>query len=189
MPWRRPPPPVGFQDELFFFPRTEDRIPEWLRQRVSAPPRQPPAPQGVTPPRGMPRQAPPTPPGPMRTPRVYDRLDESGRPVVNRPPLDPAERGRVLEYLETAPVVLAARSYDRDAFAPDTPPSVPMNFRTDGAWVWPGAVAYYLRNHGLAPDPELLAHIRGRQFAVPDVDDRTRDAAVAAVTGKAPAKN
>lgn len=37
---------------------------------------------------------------------------------------------------------------------------VPTNFRTDGAWVWTDTVTYYLEQHHLAPDPDLLEHIR-----------------------------
>jgi hypothetical protein len=36
--WRRVPPPIGFADELRFFPRGDEHIPEWLRQRVGLPP-------------------------------------------------------------------------------------------------------------------------------------------------------
>jgi hypothetical protein len=36
--WRRLPPPIGFQDELRFFPRTDDHIPDWLRARAGLPP-------------------------------------------------------------------------------------------------------------------------------------------------------
>jgi hypothetical protein len=175
--WRRLPPPIGFQDELRFFPRADARIPDWWRQRAGLPPAPPaPQPENAPPPAGGDE-------GSMRTPRVYDGLDEGGRPVLNREPLPPAERDRVLAYLEAAPVVLAARSYDTDAFAPGQPPEVPMNFRTDGVWVWPGAVAYYLRKHDVPPDPELVAHIRGRGFDVPEVDDATRDLAVSTITG------
>ncbi|WP_199433274.1 ferredoxin [Qaidamihabitans albus] len=162
--WRRVPPPVGFQDELRFFPRADEYIPDWFRLRA-----------------GLPAAGPE--PG-LRTPRVYDGLDEAGRPVVERPPLAPAERDRVLGYLEAAPVVLAARSYDDDVFDPGRPPSVPLNFRTDGTWVWPGAVAYYLREHEVAPDPDLLTHIRARNFTVPEVGEPARELAVAAVTGQ-----
>jgi hypothetical protein len=248
--WRQPPPAVGFQDELTFFPREGQWIPGWLRQRAGLPPLpapggpvryvpggpadQPPGqPAGHDQPQpapaapgGPPGQAPEQPPAPasadalrgqepaepigspapeaarpapvasertaepprpsrdggaMRTPRVHDGLDESGRPVIEREPLAPDERDRVLAYLSAAPVVLAARSYDADLFAPDRPAAVPMNFRTDGTWVWPGAVGYYLREHGIAPDPDLLAHIRDRGFAVPDVDDETRDLAASQI--------
>lgn len=36
--WRRVPPPIGFADELRFFPRGDEHIPEWLRQRAGLPP-------------------------------------------------------------------------------------------------------------------------------------------------------
>ncbi len=81
-------------------------------------------------------------------------------------------------------MVLAARSYDTDAFDPGRAPSVPLTFRTDGSWVWPGAVAYYLREHDIAPDPELLAHIRRREYAVPEVGEDARQRAVNLITGQ-----
>jgi hypothetical protein len=36
--WRRMPPPIGFADELRFFPRGDEHIPDWLRQRAGLPP-------------------------------------------------------------------------------------------------------------------------------------------------------
>jgi hypothetical protein len=56
--WRRVPPPIGFADELRFFPRKDEHIPDWLRQRL-----QPPGDQ--TPPGGTGQSTPPgqTPPG------------------------------------------------------------------------------------------------------------------------------
>ncbi len=172
--WRRTPPPIGFQDELRFFPRAEQNIPPWLRQRAG---REPAAGSLVaTPPAEAPEG--------LRSARVYDGLDEAGRPVVNREPLTPAERDRVLAYLDGAPVVLASRTYDADAFAPDREPLVPLNFRTDGRWYWPGAVAYYLREHDVAPDPDLLTHIRALAFTLPEVGEPERELAVAAITGQ-----
>ncbi|MPZ86158.1 MAG: hypothetical protein GEV28_39615 [Actinophytocola sp.] len=47
--WRRVPPPIGFADELRFFPRADEHIPDWLRQRAGLPPatgEQPPTPPG-----------------------------------------------------------------------------------------------------------------------------------------------
>jgi hypothetical protein len=168
--WRRPPPPIGFQDELRFFPRAEQFIPPWLRQRAGLATATPPAEDASG----------------MRTPHVYDGLDETGRPVVNREPLPAAEKERVLAYLDSAPVVLAARSYDTDAFDPGRPAAVPLNFRTDGSWIWPGAVAYYLREHEVAPDPELLTHIRALRFTMPEVSEPARELALTAITGEAP---
>jgi hypothetical protein len=206
--WRRLPPPVGFQDELRFFPRAEQFLPAWLRGRAGVAPG-PAVPETL--PAGSAEGGEGTATGGgsaggsggtasgagsaegsggtasgdgLRTPRVYDGLDEAGRPVVDRAQLPPAERDRVLEYLDAAPVVLAARSYDTDAFDLTREPSVPLNFRTDGTWVWPGAVAYYLREHEVAPDPDLLTHIRARRFILPEVGEPIRDLAIVTVTGQ-----
>jgi hypothetical protein len=213
--WRRVPPPIGFRDELATFPRADEHIPAWLRQRLSAPdapsqnapapgsaldaatPTQPgasgqPGGFGQRAPSAEPgahaQAAPPRPPAAsgrlhIRTPRVHDGFDKTGRAVVRRMPLSTEERERVLSYLDGAPVVLAARGYAEDAFDPDSAPSVPLNFRTDGTWVWPGAVAYYLRVHSITPDPDLVEHIRARQFVLPEVDEPAKQVALAAVTG------
>ncbi|EHR61997.1 hypothetical protein [Saccharomonospora cyanea] len=182
--WRRTPPPLGFQDELRMHPRDDAHLPAWLRQRAELGSTIGPEQRGR--PSTVPlAQAPAAGTGEfgeLRLSKVFDGLGGDGRPVVNRPPLDPAEKDRVLDYLGGAPVVLAARSYDTDAFDRGRPPSVPLTFRTDGAWVWPGAVAYYLREHDVAPDPELLAHIRRRDYAVPDVGEDARQRAVELVT-------
>ncbi|OLF16924.1 hypothetical protein [Actinophytocola xanthii] len=64
--WRRLPPPIGFADELRFFPRSEEHIPDWFRQRAAIPPTgadRPPPPPG-----DRPRQPPPPPP-PGQPPR------------------------------------------------------------------------------------------------------------------------
>ena len=56
--WRRLPPPIGFQDELRFYPRAAEHIPAWLRQRAGLPPVGSPA----GPPAMRPAGQPPTPP-------------------------------------------------------------------------------------------------------------------------------
>ncbi|MET8422583.1 hypothetical protein [Nocardia sp. NPDC004860] len=74
------------------------------------------------------------PPQPPRMAKVYDGKDGEGRPVVERPVLEGNVRTAVLAYLESAPVVLAARSFEQDEFVP-ADRDVPLNFRTDGTWV------------------------------------------------------
>ncbi|MEU5694484.1 hypothetical protein [Actinosynnema sp. NPDC020468] len=160
--WRNAPPVIGFQDELRTYPRSDDRIPDWLRQRVGLPPRQEPV--------------------DLRVAHVYDGRDEAGTPLVNRNTVDPRLVESVLSYLEAAPVVLAARDLDVDEFAPGER-DVPLNFRTDGVWVWAGAVPHYLRKHGLPPEPDLVTHIVGRDYRLPEVDEQTRDRAAALITG------
>lgn len=117
----------------------------------------------------------------LRMAKVYDGRDEQGRPVVNRSPLEENSRSAVLAYLESAPIVLAARSTDQDEFVPGDR-DVPLTFRTDGVWVWAGAVPHYLHKHGLPPEPELVAHIVARGFRVGEVSDAAKDRAVRAIT-------
>ncbi|GAB2562372.1 hypothetical protein [Nocardia heshunensis] len=119
---------------------------------------------------------------PPRMAKVYDGKDDQGRPVVNRPELEGNSRVAVLAYLESAPIVLAARSFDQDEFTP-ADRDVPLTFRTDGVWVWAGAVSHYLNKHGLTPEPELVQHIVSRGFRVGDVDEAAKDAAIKVITG------
>ena len=162
--WRETPPPEAFADELQRYPRAGANIPAWLSGHAGAP--------AAT---GAATRSPA-----LRTAQVFD---DDGQPVTDRPRLTEHERERALQYLEGAPVVLAARSYDGDRLDPDRAPSVPLTFHTDGTWVWPGAVGYYLREHGVTPEPELVEHLRAGGFQLPAVDERSRELAVSVITG------
>lgn len=119
----------------------------------------------------------------LRKARPFDGEGPDGRPYVSRPPVDFNERDRLLAYLEKAPTVLAEPGFEMDRLDPDGCRDVPMTFHTDGTWIWSGAVAYYLRHHDVAPEPDLVDRIRSRDFQLPDVDVRTRTAVVSAITG------
>ena len=155
--WEAPPPPQAYPDDMRLFPRTEDNVPGWLRRRLAAAP----------PPR-------------FRVARIFDGPPgEDGRPAVNRPPVDHDDVAVLLKYLDNAPVVGPARGFDIDRFDPEGRPAVPVAFHTDGAWIWPAAVNYYLREHEVPPEPELVEHIMRSHFQQPMVDDATRAAAAA----------
>ncbi|WP_405178376.1 hypothetical protein OG225_30280 [Nocardia sp. NBC_01377] len=113
---------------------------------------------------------------------AIDGRDSAGRPILERSPLPPDIAADVLAYLEHAPVVLSARSFDVDEFAP-ADRAVPMNFHTDGTFVWPGAVPYNLRKYGISPEPALVDHVVALGCRIPEVDDATRQLAVSVVVG------
>uniref|UniRef100_UPI001C22933E hypothetical protein n=1 Tax=Nocardia alni TaxID=2815723 RepID=UPI001C22933E len=96
-------------------------------------------------------------------------------------PLPPDLRDRLLTYLESAPVILAARTLDTDEFTP-TDHDVPLNYRTDGTWIWAGSVPHYLRKHNFTPQPELVEHIRSRDFHLDTIDAATKERAVSTIT-------
>ncbi|MBF6159763.1 hypothetical protein [Nocardia cyriacigeorgica] len=77
--------------------------------------------------------------------------------AANHPRL--SDSRAAVRYLRTAPAVCRASGL-ADTVEPESAVPVPMTIRTDGRWVWPEAVAHYLDEYGLAPDPALTEHLR-----------------------------
>lgn len=172
--WQTPPPASAYAQELRAHPRPAEATPQWLAGAAAGPPQAQPG--QAQPAQAQPAQASAS----LRTAEVFD---DRGNPITERAEIGRAEADRVAEYLEKAPIVLAARSYDNDRIDPQRTASVPMTFHTDGSWIWPGAVGYYLRQHGVAPEPDLLNHIRAQGFHLPQVSEPQRELAVSVITG------
>ena len=161
--WNLAPPPQAYSDELRMFPRTEENVPEWLIRRMS----------GLGPEQ----------PGPhFRIARIFDTIGPAGRPVINRPELEVDEQDRLLEYLNRAPLVVTERGYDIDRLAAAPEATVPVAFHSDGQWIWPAAVNFYLDKYGVSPEPDLVEHVRAVGFKLPPVDEPTLQAAGAYLT-------
>lgn len=165
--WNLAPPAQAYSDELRMFPRSEENVPEWLMRRMS----------GVGPEQPAPR---------FRVARIFDGQDANGRPVLNRPELDADELDRLFEYLGSAPVVLSERGLDLDRLSPTPVPKVPVAFHTDGVWIWPAAINYYLQEYNVAPEAELVAHIRSTGFSMPEVPEQALQAAAVHIGRGAP---
>lgn len=123
----------------------------------------------------------------MQIARIFDTHDETGRAVFgpDRERLDDeTERGELVRFLRAGRVVLATTGRDRDRLVPERGQVVPMSFRTDGEWVWSDALAYYVNEHGIAPEPELREHARSRSYTVPEVSDEVAREAGRLVLGR-----
>ncbi|WP_306211274.1 hypothetical protein [Actinoplanes sp. RD1] len=109
-------------------------------------------------------------PDPVVVARVFDGADPVTGPYFapGHPTLAGAERDQVLARLDGGRPLLITTDRADDVVAPGRGAVVPLSYRTDGAWIWTDTTAYYLREHGLAPDPELLAHLRGAPAPEPD---------------------
>jgi hypothetical protein len=118
----------------------------------------------------------------MRRAAVFEPWGADGRPA--REPISVQEAERVLEYLRLPPIVLSARGFGKDELAPDAPSAVPLTFRTDGQWIWSGAVEYYLQQHALAPEAAFLEHIRRSGYQPAQTTSQQRAAAVARIIGR-----
>ena len=113
----------------------------------------------------------------LRLAEVFDGRGPGGQVVVDRPPVDPAEFEGLVAYLTKAPVALATAKTGEDEMAPGAGLAVPRAYHTDGEWIWPAAVGYYLHRYRLPPQPALLEHIRARGFRVRAVDEELRQSA------------
>lgn len=117
---------------------------------------------------------------PLRIARVFDEVDEAGarfRPGRER--LSGDELARTAAFLDAGSAVLATTAQAVDVVEPERGAVVPQTYRTDGRWLWPESVAYYLRAYGLAPQPELLDHIRSHGALLPAADPADEHRALA----------
>ncbi|MFI5934989.1 hypothetical protein [Actinoplanes sp. NPDC051494] len=109
---------------------------------------------------------------PIRLARVFD-LD--GRFTADHPVLAGETLDLVATYLEAGAPVLGTAALLPDVVAPERGEVVPTSYRTDGRWLWADSVAYYLREHGLAPEPDLLSHVLvAGSLPAPDPADEHR---------------
>ena len=100
-----------------------------------------------------------------RIARVFDGDRDDPEVAPERAPLtDPHERERVVEFLDGGRVLVAGGPLAPDLMDPARPLEVPAGYATDGTWIWSASLRYYVARHGLAPEPELLAHIRAHGY-------------------------
>lgn len=102
---------------------------------------------------------------------------------TDRTPLAEGEAPLVLQYLEREVVIAEADTLGMDTFAPDGPADVPERYHTDGTWIWPASVPYYLRKYGIPPEPDFVEHIRANRFQPPYVEHLVRRTAEADLAG------
>jgi hypothetical protein len=74
-----------------------------------------------------------------------------------------------------------------DADEPDAGPAPPTavgvsGVFTDGVWLWPGVLAYYVAKYHVRVDPEFIDHARARNWTVPAGDVRLEELSFDAFT-------
>lgn len=97
---------------------------------------------------------------------------------------DPDERARIARFLSGGKVILHTVASDVDELAPSNGSVVPMSTHTDGTWIWSAALRYYVETHGIAPEPEFLAHIVAYECVAPEPDEATWNAALDQLLGQ-----
>ena len=80
------------------------------------------------------------------------------------------ERLRVAAFLSSGTAILATTATVRDALEPGRGEVVPISVRSDGAWVWSDAHAYYAEQHGIAPEVDFYEHIKAQGYRCRQLD-------------------
>ncbi|MGW1060563.1 hypothetical protein [Micromonospora rubida] len=104
---------------------------------------------------------------------VFDQVDpEQGAVFAPDHPkvADAAAREALLGYLDGGHPLMWTTATIDDVVDTSRGAVVPLNFRTDGTWIWPDVVAYYLREHHLRPDDRLVEHIEGAGHRMAPLD-------------------
>jgi hypothetical protein len=115
----------------------------------------------------------------IRIAKVFDGAAD-GVPyyAADHPRLDPPVRDDVLAYLDAGAPLLVSPELEPDFVDPSRGAVVPVNFRTDGSWVWNDALAYYVAEYGYAPEPEFLAAMEAAEYECPVPSPEAMDRAL-----------
>lgn len=127
----------------------------------------------------------------LRLARMYDATTPTGLPWFSANRLrivEDVRRKEIARYLRRGKLAVRATSALADPLSGSDEPVVPLGYRTDGTWVWPEGLAYYMEKRGVAPELSLLAHIESRAYRLPTdlTADHVRAAAAAVRSGPSP---
>jgi len=127
----------------------------------------------------------------LRLARMYDATTPTGLPWFSPNRLrivEDVRRKDIARYLHRGKLAVRATSALADPLSGSDEPVVPLGYRTDGTWVWPEGLAYYMEKRGVAPELSLLTHIESRGYRLPTdlTADHVRAAAAAVRSGPSP---
>jgi hypothetical protein len=93
------------------------------------------------------------------------------------------EETRLADYLDGAPVIATTGRLVDDVLDPAHTGVAVLETRTDGAWIWPGDLGYYVRNYHADINAEFLEHARSNNYTPPALDDRQMSEIIRQVRG------
>ncbi|MET7480947.1 hypothetical protein ABZT17_42390 [Streptomyces sp. NPDC005648] len=78
-------------------------------------------------------------------------------------------------YLEQGEVVVAAMQWVDDLLDADSKNICQYSIRTDGVWVWPDSLAYYVRKYHVQLPVEFLSRMESNDWTVGALEDAVVD--------------
>lgn len=77
------------------------------------------------------------------------------------------EKGKLISYLNAGLVYSASPGIGVDVLSSEGKMSGPIHSRTDGRWMWPSDLSYYVENYDVAVPEEFLASLRQNNWQTP----------------------
>lgn len=98
---------------------------------------------------------------------------EPGLPSIREAvhPTRHPDEARIVAYLKSGICLAACGGVQRDVLEPSSGRYTSPDMMTDGVWLWPGELPYYVAAHGVELPAEFVAHMRASGWAVPAVSD------------------
>jgi hypothetical protein len=97
---------------------------------------------------------------------------------------DPERKRRILGFLRGGSLVLQATVLREDRLDPGRTHAVPLGYLSDGEWIWPLEMAYYLEQHDVMPQAEFQEHMRARSYQAVEPSAEVLAAAARLLTGR-----
>lgn len=79
---------------------------------------------------------------------------------------DPEEINNICAYLDSGIVLVVCCGTSTDVIKPENGIAGIPSVMTDGTWVWPGDLSYYVKNYRLALDSEFISDMRNHNWKV-----------------------
>lgn len=100
--------------------------------------------------------------------RIASLWQLRGEELELRPELercdDPELKRRALNFLAGGGFVLRATVLREDRLDPSRQNVVPLGYVSDGEWIWPLEMSYYLEEHDILPEAQFQDHMRASGF-------------------------
>ncbi|RAS63639.1 hypothetical protein C8D87_10640 [Lentzea atacamensis] len=80
-----------------------------------------------------------------------------------------------VRYLEQGQVFLASPGWENDLLDEQAGPIAQFALRTDGEWIWPNSLAYYVTNHHVELPAEFLDRMAAHDWVAPELDQDVVD--------------
>ena len=93
----------------------------------------------------------------------FSMIDHIGKKIEHKE--------KICKYLQNGIVLAACGEVVKDVLHPEKGIAGTPDDMTDGKWIWPGDLAYYVYNYDLQLDNDFVEYMISRNWTVPDEID------------------